>query len=202
MKSSIFNISKITHIILLLVSICFISCKSTQKLSTNDLSYSDIIQVINTGLNESKDIIDSSQYILSSGTIKLYTSNEIGAQAGLDFWIIEGGYNWSKEKASSISYKFTEIKPIPIRDAEALATKNLINPVDFSNLIQKAINNFDSVDAITKLDKEGFDVNLKFSIKRTANAKLDLDFGIGASAGGSKGRSVAHEITLSFKRKK
>ncbi|NMH88255.1 hypothetical protein [Flavivirga algicola] len=96
---------------LFLVLICayLTSCAPLKSFKVSDSQYSELIKTINRGLTLSKSKIDQSGYKLKSGSIKIYIANNITGEAGVAFWIIEGGYKTVNEKASSITYNFTEI---------------------------------------------------------------------------------------------
>ncbi len=182
-------------LLLLLFCICTISCAPLKSFKVSDSQYSELIKTINRGLTLSKNKIEQSSYKLKSGSIKIYIANNITGEAGVAFWIIEGGYKTVNEKASSITYNFTEIEDT---SAEDISDIYKFKPEDLEKLISNSIENYDKAGNILQLTKNGFDINIKFSVSNSGNGKLNLDFGIGANVKGSFGKSASHEITLSF----
>jgi hypothetical protein len=180
---------------------CFYSCSTLKKIEVKKLPYADIVEAINYGLSESKSVLVSSDYLLKSGSIKLYSASNTSAGAGVDFWVIESGYKWTQEKASSITFNFTNIEDFNDKDKDAFLTKAKIEPADFKKLIETAITNFNQVESIANLDESGFVLDMKFGIVQVADAKFKLDFGLGANLNGSSGNSVAHEVSLTFEKK-
>ncbi|WP_308991876.1 hypothetical protein QLS71_016455 [Mariniflexile litorale] len=176
------------------MSTCIISCAPLKSVKISENQYTEIIETINQGLSLSKDKIDKSSYKLKSGSIKIYIANNITGEAGIAFWVIEGGYKTVNEKASSITYNFSEISKPMSGDQKSYQ----FQPKDLKELINRSIDNYDQAGDIMTLKKNGFDINIKFSISNSGSGKVNLDFGIGANVKGSFSKTASHEITLSF----
>lgn len=164
------------------------------KVGTKDATLVSVIDLINKSLKIAEKDLASLKLTLSQAEITLVTSSERAAGGGIKIFAKASG-KWSKEAASTVTYKFITPK------STAAEKANMITSTKFANAILASAQSYKDAHEVMGLVKDGFEHELSFTIKAEKNVGVELElFGLAEiEAGADFNKTVSHTAKLTFK---
>lgn len=183
----------------------YTSLSSSVWAQKDSLTIENLIQVINTSLENSQLILKSQNVKIKSAVLALETSYSTTGKVGFDIWLLSSAKKWARANTNTFTLSFEEpdaksdlTEELKLKYQKGIIPKEL-TPEILTQAILNSATIYNQSSNITSLVKDNFTMKLSFRINDETDGGLAIEvFGLGISGDGNLSNTFTHSITLKF----